>query len=247
MLDLCEIKEYIKTKKYVFITDVRFRPSDDTILIYISHNMVIEKVKTGFTSRRQIEYIKKNISNLFGKIVDVIFIKTEEQQNIEEEIYHELNQTFDEKVISLYLTFSGDNQIDAWVEVENLNDDFKTIIEKYLTIVLDERDFSLNVISWVNSLLELPTLPYLLRMIKTHQPIEMRGLLELLNEEYSSISYIWISRKLEQLMQKGLIQRDRNGSYVLLSAALSLIPAGTRYTSSDIERALALGKRKWSN
>jgi len=41
------------------------------------------------------------------------------------------------------------------------------------------------------------------------------------------------------------MRQKSTGTYVLTDSALGVVPAGARYTSSDIDRALALGRRKW--
>ncbi|MBN4054443.1 hypothetical protein JYT87_01905 [Nitrospira defluvii] len=245
MFSIDDIQEYVKEKKYDFVVDVRFRSSDDAILVYIPQDKIIERAKKGFTSNRQLEFLKNNISSKYNKSVDVIIVQSEDHDELEAGIYRILNRKFDEQIISLYISFSGENRVNVQMEVASSDINLRNNIVEHLRSVLKEANIFLNTISWMTTQSELPTLAYLLRKIKIHQPIEIQELSELLLESYSSISDKWLNRKLDQLRKKGFLLRKMNRSYVLSAMALNAIPAGTRHTSSDIERALALGKRKW--
>lgn len=240
-----EIREYIKEKKHDFIVDVGFRSSDDVILLYVPQEKIIDKAKKGFTSKRQLEFIKKKIATVFSKEIEVIVTQSEAHFELEAGIYQILNRKFHEKIISLYLSFSGENRVNVRIEVEILNDKLRIDVKKHLGNVLAEANIGVNTMNWISMEPELPTLTSILREVKIHQPVDLNGLLELLHTKYASISGKWLNGKLDQLRKKGFLHRETNGCYVLTAIAIASVPAGTRHTSSDIERALALGKRKW--
>lgn len=245
MFRLDEVKNYIKEKKYGFIVDVRYRPSDDVILIYVPQDKIVDRAGKGFTSNRQLTFLKNRVSSAHGKAVDVVITQGEGYQELEEGIYQILNRKFNDQIIALYISFGGQKVANAWIEIDNSVEGMRGDIHEHLSNILAEGDIALDGVSWIITQAELPSLSSLLRKIKVHQPIRMQDLLEDLLPNYASVSDKWLNRKLDQLRKKGFVRREKNGCYVLSAMALAAIPAGTRYTSSDIERALALGKRKW--
>lgn len=245
MFDIAKLQKYLEGKKYDFIIDIRHRPSDDVILLYIPQEKILEKSKKGYTSNRQLEFIKKNIAKEYEMTAEVVVTQSEDHFDLEAGVFQILNRKFEDKVLALYLSFGGDEVVNVWIDVVGLNQELLDNIEEHLRSILAEANIIVGAISWTSTESEFPTLAGILREIKINQPIELQKLLDLLHEDYASISDKWLNRKLDQLRKKGFLRREKNGCYVLTALAIASVPAGTRYTSSDIERALALGKRKW--
>lgn len=245
LFDIEKVREYLQENKLGFIVDVRFRPSDETILLYVPQELIYEKTKKKFTSTRQLEFIKKKIKSVFKKDTEVIITQSEDHFELEVGVYQILNRKYDDKIISLYLSFSGENRVNIWIEAKDVNDELRKDIEEHLSSILAEANIVLDTTSWVSIETELPTLTFLLRELKICQPIDLNGFLALLNNSYPSISDKWLKRKLDQLRKKGFLRRQCNGSFVLTAMGVASTPAGARYTSSDIGRALALGRKKW--
>ena len=65
------------------------------------------------------------------------------------------------------------------------------------------------------------------------------------DESYYIPSKNWIEAKVDNLRKKSMIIRQRDGSYALTNLALGIVPHGLSNKSSDIDRILELGKRKW--
>ena len=245
MFDIEIISEFVKEKEYEFIVDVRHRSSDDVALLYVPQEKIIERSKKGFTSNRQLAFIKKKIESECEIAVEVIVMQSKEHFELEAGVFQILNRKFNDRILALYLSFSGQKKANVWIDVEGLNQELQQSIEKHLCNILDEANILVNAISWSSTESELPTLAAILRKIKIYQPIDLNSLLELLHKNFYSISDKWLNRKLDQLRKKGFLHREKNGRYVLTALGIATVPAGTRYTSSDIERALALGKKKW--
>lgn len=245
LFKLDEVKEYLKEKKHDFIVDVRYRPSDDMILIYIPQEKIVEKARKGFISHRQLVFLEKQISSTHGKSVDIVVMQGEGHQELETGLYQILNRKFNDKIIALYISFVGERRVNAWIEIDKSIEGVREEIHGHLLNILGEANIELDAVSWVITQAELPSMFALLRKIKVHQPANLQELERILLQDYSSASDKWLNNKLDLLRKKGLVRREKNGCYVLSAMALTIIPAGTRYSSSDIERALALGKRKW--
>lgn len=248
MLNIEEIKIYLASKKQAYVTDVRIRSSDETIMLYVSQDRVSSRVKSGLTSPRQLNNLKKDITQNFSRSAEVILFQNDAQKELESGFYQILSRKFDEQIISLYISFRDKSVVDGFIEVANLTEQLQTEISEHFNLILKDADLQLGSLYWLDSPADFPTIVALLRVLKVLQPVSLKELTIEIQKDYSSVSDKWLNHKLDQLRKKGLILRQKvNSTYVLSGEALRVIPAGARRTSSDIERALALGRKKWSN
>ena len=248
MINIEEIKSYLASKKKTYVTDVRVRSSDETIMLYVSQDRISPQVKSGLTSHRQLNNLKKNIRQKFSRSAEVILFQNDAQKELESGFYQILSRKFNGQIISLYISFRDKSVVDGFIEVANLTEQLQTEISEHFNLILKETDLQLGSLYWLDSPADFPTIIALLRVLKVLQPVSLKELTTKIQKDYSSISDRWLNHKLDQLRKKGLILRQKvNNTYVLSGDALRVIPAGARRTSSDIERALALGRKKWSN
>ena len=247
MLDENEIKAHIETIGREFVVDVRIRAYDETILLYIPLDQVAPKVRKGFTSLRQIKNLKRHIGKHFSASVDVIFVQSDSQISLEEGIFQLLIRRFDNRIKSFYISFSDETTIDSWIEIEaqDLDDALKAQISEYLYELTNGAKLTLGNIQWVGAKMDRPSTPALLRLIKKLQPVTASALSGFLKEDYESVDHKWLKRTLDNLRRRGLLYWQRPGNYALTASSLTIVPAGTLRSSSDIERALALARRKW--
>lgn len=245
MLDEDEIKAHLEAADRDYVIDVRVRTYDEAILLYIPRERVAPKVKKGFTSLRQIKNLQKHLGEHFSTAVDVIFVKSESHSDLEAGFFQLLNRRFNERLISFYISFADEKTIDSWIEVQGLDELLETQILEYFSELINGADLILGDIQWSGAKINLPSTPALLRLIKTLQPIEVGALLESLKENYDSVDEKWLTKTLDNLRRKGVLHWQKPGSYTLTADSLAFVPAGTRRSSSDIDRALALGRRKW--
>ncbi len=245
LLDAEEIMAHIDRRLCNFINNVSFRPSDEAILLYVSREKVAGKAKAGFTSYRQMNNLSLRLKEKFSRDVEVIYSLWENHQDLESAIHNMLNHRFKGKVLSFYMSFVEEDKVNAWVEVIDEGSQLNDEIEKYYKKLIEDAGFHYGLIQWINSQSDLPTFPWLLRFLKLRQPINLKEFLGAISEEFPTISEKWLNHKLDQLRKKKLIIREKSGNYALTSEALSVVPAGANYRSSDIGRALDLGRRKW--
>jgi hypothetical protein len=93
---------------------------------------------------------------------------------------------------------------------------------------------------------ELPSNPMILRCLKKHAPITGDHLAKKLKLEGLTIpDPRWLHKKLDTMRRNGLLVWLKGEKYSLTELALSVVPYGKTRNSSDVERALALGRRKW--
>ncbi len=245
MLEETEIKAHLEAANRDFVTDVRIRSYDEAILLYIPREKIAPKIKEGLTSLRQIKNLEKHLSEHFSTTVEVIFVMSESHSDLEAGFYQILNRRFNDQIKSFYLSFSDERTIDAWIELQGADNSRKMEIGDYFSELLEGANLSLGGIQWISAKVNLPTTPAILRLVKTLQPVTLNILLEALTEDYDSVDEKWLTKTLDNLRKKGVLHWQKPGSYTLTADALAFVPAGTRRSSSDIDRALALGRRKW--
>lgn len=246
LINIEEIKSYLASKKNTYVTDARIRSSDQTIMLYVSQDNISSKVKSGLTSFRQLNNLKKDITQKFSSNAEVIIFQNDEQKDLESGFYQILNRKFDGQIISLYISFRDKSVVDGFIEVANLSEQFQTEITEHFNLVLKNAELQLGSLYWLDSPADFPTIIALLRVIKVLQPVSIKELIVEVQNDYSSVSEGWLNHKLDLLRKKGFIFRQKiSNTYALSGEALRVIPAGARRNSSDIERALALGRKKW--
>lgn len=246
LINIDEIKSYLASKKKTYVADVRIRPSDETVMLYVSQDRISSKVHSGLASLRQLNNLKKDITQKFSRNAEVILFQNDAQKELESGFYQILNRKFDGQIISLYISFRNQSVVDGFIEVANLTEQLLTEISKHFNSILEDADFQLGSLYWRDSPADFPTVVALLRVIKVLQPVTIKELIVEVQKNYSSVSDGWLNHKLDLLRKKGFILRQKiNNTYVLSGEALRVIPAGARRNSSDIERALALGRKKW--
>lgn len=246
LINIDEIKSYLANEKKTYVADVRIHPSDETVMLYVSQDRISSKVHPGLASLRQLNNLKKDITQKFSRNAEVILFQNDAQKELESGFYQILNRKFDGQIISLYISFRDKSVVDGFIEVANLSEQLQIEITGHLNSVLKNTELQLGSLYWLDSPADFPTIIALLRVIKVLQPVSIKELIVEVQKDYSSVSEGWLNHKLDFLRKKGLIFRQKiNNTYVLSGEALRDIPAGARRNSSDIERALALGRKKW--
>lgn len=245
MLKIEQIQAYLEHKRYSFIENVRLRPSDNFILVYVLREKIAQKVSPGFTSYRQLGNLRKELAKKFGRNVEILLVASEHHHELESVIYQNLNKKFDSKILSFHISFVDQQCVDTWLQVLDMNEEIKNQILASCTKILNSLEINIREVNWTDVYGDLPSTPRILRTIKTNQPVSMNELLSQLGNDYPGLKDRWLSHELDRIRKRGFIVRDQKSNYALTSAALRLVPAGAKYKSSDIDRALALGRRKW--
>jgi hypothetical protein len=249
LFNITEISDYFLDRAGIKAKDIRYRQNDACIVIYLDKGLIVEKASKGRVSHRQILSVQQEIESKFEMKCEFIFIEDESQSILEKSLGVMLRRDFD-IFISLTLTNLTGKSVAIIVNLEENNKGVSSDIEKFLDEILLDSGLSIESISFEIPELEIPSKMALLRIIKVHQPITRVQMLDGL-KDYSDADDRWLKRVLDKLRKDSLIiwQRqnrdDKNGCYALTGTGLSIVPAGKYFHSSDIERALALAKRKW--
>jgi hypothetical protein len=251
-LQLPEIKrveEYLKARDFRFASDIHIRPNSNVVLISIPESALGPKVTATTTSHRKLTFLKQQFAADAGLTVEFIVIRGSVQNQIEARLNALLNSQFPKIIKEAFLSFRGDAMYDVWLDpVDSIGDSDRAIkvitatIVKYLKVF----DFELGVVQFTDFESLLPSFGVILRRTKKLAPTTAAHLLESFDFEGVKIpSHTWLDRKLDTLRKRGRLIRLPDGKYSLTESALNTVPHGKSRGSSDIERALALGRRKW--
>ncbi len=242
------VRELLAARGLDFVSRIEHSnsPPPDLVL-FVPGSRVSAEAGKGKTSRRQLAALARSIQESFGLTVEWLLFQSPEDETLEQDLSALLEHRFPATVGHLSVSGAGLPQPTVWVE--RVPGRKPTIEPEQIRKVVAEffelyRLGSPGVV--FNDEAPEPTGPLILRVIKQHSPTDP----ELLEECLRARGF-WVPKpgalaaKLDLLRKKGLVSRLEDGSYVLTEEALQIVPHGRYRSSSDIERALALAKRKW--
>jgi hypothetical protein len=248
--DIEEIKRYLHARRAAYITNLRVRTTDGLILATVYNTSIAKKAGQGKTSHRQLSYLKKIIQDRFRADIKFVILQGKENFELEAGLNALLREKVSDSFESCFLTISEPQQADAWIEVVGIPSmSLKEIMKKIEHLVrnfLALYEINLSHVHWGGTDNEFISLPAILRAIKIVAPIDEAGLSALLVEKgYSIPPVAWLKKKLDILRKRGMVIRRGDGKYTLSAGGVESVPCGKMRTSSDVERALALGRKKW--
>jgi len=240
-----EILDRIDSRLRKFVADVRFRESDNTLLIYVPSQFVSDKSSKEKTSRRQLENLKARLEAIYERNVEIILDSQAQKGDMEEAYRNFILNKFPNSIDQLFISLNESNQITTWIQSLNSNETLRADIELFYLTLLHQNGSELSKIEWLNLNSELPSDAWILKKLKTYQPIDIEKFLDLVKSKYPRVEAKWFRNRLDSLRKKGFLVRGSSDCYCLTSKGLDVVPVGPWGNSSDIERALALGRKKW--
>jgi hypothetical protein len=241
-----QLKKFLDDYGLNFISEIRANrtPPVDFALV-ISADRVREKVGKGYTSRRQMKMVEETVKEKFGYVIEWIVTPSEEGAVLEAALLELLSARFPSVFTTVIMSAPKTPPVSVWVqcdpnarsmpdpkEVDALIFEFLALYGIQEPIVVHESN--------------LPSKPMILRALKIKAPIRTPRLANVLRSDGSTVpTDHWLQNKLDALRKEGLIIRASTGEYALTERGLSLVPHGKHRSSSDIERALAFGRRQW--
>jgi hypothetical protein len=240
-----EVLKFLQPRWHSIITRVRIRESDEAIILYVPRSNIAATVKKGFTSSKQLENLKKGLSDAFSTEAEFVFTQSESHNELEAGFFQLLRRSSNGAVKSLFISFSNEDLVDTWIEVDVFSESEKKNLDAFYGEILKNTNLEKGNIFWIDIESEKPSVPAILRTIKVLQPVKIDVLCSELLNIYPGVNERWLKSKLDLLRKKYFVHWQRPGTYVLTSAALSAVPTSTNRTSSDVKRALALGRKKW--
>jgi hypothetical protein len=248
--ELNKVQQFLRELGFHFVNDLRWNPHDMTVVATIPNSKIGKKVENGKTSNRQLTDIRKKIQEKLEINVEFLIQKSSDEEIIEDGLKFLLKEHFPALNLDCFISCPHPDVFDVWLNYEpsmeeQVENTLKSIVIK-ITDYLNLLSKTLGEIHRIQPDIKLPSLALILRVIKICAPSTP----DLLEAEIKSKGFIvpspqWLRKKLDLLRKQGMIIRQKDDSFVTTELALKIIPHGRYRSSSDIDRALALGRKKW--
>lgn len=247
--DLLKVIDYLKKRKFAVYTDIKKIPDTNKVFISIPSSLVESRVEKGKTSQRQLLYLKKQIKSYFGYDVEFVIFIDQDFQKIEDGLNVLIKNKYPKLLMDTIVSYINPRIADVWINNEltdqidvhlykNINQDVVNYLKMY---GMEVRNFNMNMPEKY-----LPSYVLILKCIKQLSPVTIAGLYHILNNKNCYMPSIeWLTSKLDFLRKKGYAIWQDNSTYVITSQGLSALPTPKSSSSSDVERVLELGRRRW--
>lgn len=232
-------------KKKYFISDFFIRSSDGCIVLYIPKDKVSHKAEKGFVSHTQLDNLQSKLKSQSNINSEIVLLDTDGLIKVSEGFVALLKSTYTNIVSDAQISFLTAHRANVVVQLSELSDNSqKEAIESFLKAVFSPANIELQALYFEE--VELPSLVEILAKTKVLQPATLERIHTYLSEEYTSIQITWLNKQLDKLIKKRFLVREKETkSYTVTALGLNVLPRLATRNSSDILRALDLGRRKW--
>ena len=174
------------------------------------------------------------------------------EKNLKNKILQNINDILNKymDVINSIIISPSKDGYDVIIDMYSLDENkinknceiIKNKIERYF----DLYNIKLRSIGFIDLESSKPTKSIILKYIKILSPVSLEDLVKSLDlDGYKIESKKNINNKLDLLRKKHLILRQSDGTYAPTELALRSIPSGRYRKSTDVQRFLALRRKKW--
>jgi len=227
------------------ISDFIVRESDGILVLYVPKDKVSDKAQKGFVSLKQLDNLQSKLKREFDTCTEVVLLDADSLTKVGEGFVALLKSTFQDNITDAHISFLNAHRVSATIVLSDFIDNSKKeAIEAFLTAILTPTHIELQAVQWDE--VELPSLIEILTTTKKFQPLKLDNLYDLLCKDYPTLRIDWLNKQLDKLIKKKFLVRERDTeTYAMTALGLNLLPKIASRNSSDIVRALDLGRRKW--
>lgn len=249
---LIELNSYLKERNYNFITDIKDTNEEEVdYFLFVNADSIANKSKgSDITSYYQMMRIRSQVKKRFALDIKWIVRKGNKSKVLAQAVEDLIKKKYDESI--KHIALSPIRYTPVWIYIEK-SENNTTSIDKDellddLAPLFDIYDISDIRVSFQNIKESFPPNPVILLCIKIYAPIKLDDISnKLIEKGYHGATIDRIKPKIETLRKYGLIVWSEGDIYSLsLNAQQSFSYVNPR-NSSDVLRALELGKRKWDN
>ena len=245
MLKQPEISNFDEIRAEYCIADFIVRESDGILVLYVPKDKVSDKVQKGFVSLKQLDNLQSKLKREFDVSTEIVLLDADSLTKVGEGFVALLKSTFQDIITDAHISFLNAHRVSGTIVLSEFVDNSKKeAVEAFLTAVLTSANFELQALQWDE--VELPTLIEILTTTKKFQPVKLDNLYDFLRIDYPILRIDWLNKQLDKLIKKKFLVRERDTeTYAMTALGLNVLTKLTNRNSSDIVRALDLGRRKW--
>lgn len=246
--ELTRLKAFLVARGINFVLDIqanRTPPID--FALCIPGDRIADLAGKGQISQRQMKLIQSSVAKELGLQIEWVVTPSQRTSAMEAALHELLEGKYPGVVGAVFISALKTAPVSVWIE-RNPKDEtrpelaaLEAIVEQFLKLYDIAEPLVTDGLS-----VDLPSNPMILRKLKVLAPITPKRLAEALQAAGSTVPDLrWLQSKLDTLRKHGLLVRSQAGEYCLTEVGLGVVPHGPNRSSSDVERALALGRRKW--
>jgi len=245
-ISLESIKAFLHSRGVDYVDAVRVVNETNTVILDIPRSKIGATLTENETSKNQVARLSKGIADQFAVKVVVAYRTSGLLADVESGLRARLQIRFPDFSLVLVVSFQTSDRVDVWISVNDqvtieTAESIRNCVEDYLR----DANFSNFEVEIVGPDRPKPPLMAILRALKVRAPVEIDALMEELHiHGFDCPDRRWLSARLDGARKRELVVRTPSGKYMLSTEGLSSVPVSRRRSSSDIERILALGKRK---
>lgn len=235
--------DVIKTE--YFISDVIVRTFDGCVILYVPKDKVSDTAQKGFVSLKQLDNLQNKLKQEYGVDSELILTDSDNLAKMSEGFETLLKTTFPGVVGGAQVYFVNAQKVNVIIKLSDaVESTKKETIKAFLETVLTAAKIEVQALQWDE--VELPSLIEVLTTTKKLQPVKLNKVYSCLHEDYPSLQENWLNKQLDKLVKKRFLVREQaTETYVVTAYGLNVLPKVASRNSSDIVRALDLGRRKW--
>ena len=247
MSDLAaSLRAFLSARHADYVTSIRVVADTKSAILDVPRERIGDSASRRTTSRRQLDRLASDIQKEFGVSVLFAFRSEGPLDDIENGLRATLERRFPGGVSELVVSFPTVNRAEVVFRRSGQSDvgsggEVQAVIVEFLR----EASFDGIQVDELSAELPKPSLMNILKALKSCAPATVDQLVVYLNEHgFSLPSARWLANKLDIARKRDWVVRSNDGRFTLTIEGLGVVPASRRRTSSDIERILALGRRK---
>jgi hypothetical protein len=245
--DFTKLHNFLREHGVDFVSDVKISHSAEIhFALFVSADHVSAKSGKGVTSHRQMKLLQQAAKAETGLVVEWIVTPGQEAAAMEASIQQLIEVNHPGVVQAVYISSPKITPISVWVETKTtLDSRLQSLLKALIKQFLDLYGIADPLLMFGDSV-NLPSNPTIMRKLKIHGPLTPEQFVEVLVSARLVIPNLrWLQTRLDAFRKQGFVIRSPEGKYSLTEPGLDLVPFGKNRSSSDVERALALGRRKW--
>ncbi len=245
--DLERLRDFLRARRVTRVKVQERRSAGIDFVLYVPGDSVSLRVGHHQTSVRQMDRLRADIKSRLNLDVDWIITQDDRVAALEAALLAALEARFPVTFTTVSVSALQLSPVWVWFETTPGADNrpSEEVLNKMAAHIFGAFELEPPVALYVDSS-DLPTSPMILRRLKTNSPTTSESLAERLRKDRVMIPNLeWLQTKLDTLRRKGLIARAEDGTYAMTEEGLRIVPHGRSRSSSDIERALALSRKRW--
>jgi hypothetical protein len=240
------LKAFISSRGADYVTAVRVIEETKSAILDVPRERVGDTASGRLTSARQLARLASDIKKSFDLSVTFAMRSQGDLAAIEAGLRATLDRRYPDVLSEVVFSFPTKDRAEVLFRLSGKSESVSgSQVQAAIVTLLDEANFLDVQVEELATELPLPSLMNVLRAVKVCAPATVEQLAcHLEANDFSVPTIRWLSSKLDVARKREWVLRSNDGVFALTVEGLKVVPAARRRNSTDIERVLALGKRK---